>query len=111
MTSHAVSSDGFSLKRCILDAIFSGMVALIIFGPIVGVVLDGYSFNFAGARLAWIVAIVMVGRFMLSAFLGTHTGMRFLSRFEADNAGVYVRPADYKSPMRRIIPLGIALAV
>jgi branched-chain amino acid transport system permease protein len=48
MTSHAVSSDGFSLKRCILDAIFSGMVALIIFGPIVGVVLDGYSFNFAG---------------------------------------------------------------
>ena len=81
MTSHAVSSDGFSLKRCILDAIFSGMVALIIFGPIVGVVLDGYSFNFAGARLAWIVAIVMIGRFMLSAFLGTHTGMRFLSRF------------------------------
>ena len=43
MTSH-----GFSLKRCILDAIFSGLIALIIFGPIAGVVLDGYSFNFAG---------------------------------------------------------------
>ena len=47
MTSH-----GFSLKRCILDAIFSGLIALIIFGPIAGVVLDGYSFNFAGQRLA-----------------------------------------------------------
>lgn len=34
MTSH-----GFSLKRCILDAIFSGLIALIIFGPIAGVVL------------------------------------------------------------------------
>jgi branched-chain amino acid transport system permease protein len=58
MTSH-----GFSLKRCILDAIFSGLIALIIFGPIAGVVLDGYSFNFAGQRLAWMVGIVMLGVF------------------------------------------------
>ena len=72
MTSH-----GFSLKRCILDAIFSGLIALIIFGPIAGVVLDGYSFNFAGQRLAWIVGIVMLGRFLLSAFLGTAPGARF----------------------------------
>jgi branched-chain amino acid transport system permease protein len=41
---------------------------LIIFGPIAGVVLDGYSFNFAGQRLAWMVGIVMLGRFLLSAF-------------------------------------------
>lgn len=66
MTSH-----GFSLKRCILDSIFSGLIALIIFGPIAGVVLDGYSFTFAGQRLAWMVGIVMAGRFLLSAFLGT----------------------------------------
>ncbi|XOL94444.1 hypothetical protein ACLB6M_02600 [Enterobacter hormaechei] len=49
-----MTSDGFSLKRCILDAIFSGMIALIIFGPIAGVILDGYSFTFDGQRLAWI---------------------------------------------------------
>lgn len=66
MVSHT-----FSLRRCILDAIFSGLIALIIFGPIAGVVLDGYSFNFAGQRLAWMVGIVMLGRFLLSAFLGT----------------------------------------
>ena len=87
MTSH-----GFSLKRCILDAIFSGLIALIIFGPIAGVVLDGYSFNFAGQRLAWIVGIVMLGRFLLSAFLSTAPGAHFQARFEADSAGVYVRP-------------------
>ena len=106
MTSH-----GFSLKRCMLDAIFSGLIALIIFGPIAGVVLDGYSFNFAGQRLAWMVGIVMFGRFLLSAFLGTAAGARLQARFEADSAGVYVRPPEYKSRMRWIIPLVIALAI
>lgn len=106
MTSH-----GFSLKRCMLDAIFSGLIALIIFGPIAGVVLDGYSFNFAGQRLAWMVGIVMLGRFLLSAFLGTAAGARFQARFEADSAGVYVRPPEYKSRMRWIIPLVITLAI
>ena len=64
MESHA-----FSLKRCILDAIFSGLIALIIFGPIAGVVLDGYSFNFDGQRLAWMVGIVMLARHVPSTFV------------------------------------------
>lgn len=100
MTPHAVSPERFSLKRCILDTLFAGMVALVIFGPIAGVVLDGYSFNFAGQRLAWIVFTVMLGRFLLSAFLGSPAGARFMARFETENIGVYVRPPDYKSRMR-----------
>ncbi len=104
-------SEGFSLKRCVLDAIFSGLIALIIFGPVAGVVLDGYSFNFEGTRLAWIIAIVMLGRFLLSVFLATAPGARFQARFEADSAGVYVRPPEYKSRLRWIIPLIIALAI
>ncbi|UNP90487.1 DUF3382 domain-containing protein [Aeromonas encheleia] len=75
MTSQTRLQDGFSLKRCLLDAIFAGLVALIIFGPIVGVVLDGYSFNFAGQRLAWIILAVMAGRFLMSAFLTTAAGV------------------------------------
>ena len=111
MTSQTDVHDGFSLKRCVLDAIFAGMIALIIFGPIVGVVLDGYSFNFEGRRLAWIVATVVTGRFLLSAFLMTAMGTRLLSRFDTDNSGVYVRPPEYKSRMRWIIPLVLALAI
>lgn len=106
-----MTSDGFSLKRCILDAIFSGMIALIIFGPIAGVILDGYSFTFDGQRLAWIVGTVMVGRFLLSAFSATAAGRRLQTRFESDNAGVYVRPPAYKSRMRWIIPLIVTLAI
>ncbi len=106
-----MTSDGFSLKRCILDAIFSGMIALIIFGPIAGVILDGYSFTFDGQRLAWIVGTVMLGRFLLSAFSATAAGRRLQARFESDNAGVYVRPPAYKSRMRWIIPLIVTLAI
>lgn len=111
LVSQPVAHDGFSLKRCILDAIFAGMVALVIFGPVVGVVLDGYNFNFEGQRLAWIIVTVMTGRFLLSAFLTTAPGRRVMARFDNDNTGVYVRPPEYKSRMRWILPLIIALAV
>ncbi len=111
IVSHTVSQDGFSLKRCLLDAIFAGMVALIIFGPVAGMVLDGYSFNFEGRRLAWIIATVMTGRFLLSAFLSTAPGRRVMARFDNDNAGVYVRPPEYRSRMRWILPLIITLAI
>ena len=47
-----MTSDGFSLKRCLLDALFSGLAALIIFGPIAGVALVAYIFDPEGQRLA-----------------------------------------------------------
>lgn len=111
MTSQTKPQDGFSLKRCLLDAIFAGLVALIIFGPIVGVVLDGYSFNFAGQRLVWIVLAVMAGRFLMSLFLTTAAGTRLLDFFETNNSGVYVRDPDYRNPLRWIIPLVLVLAI
>lgn len=111
MTSQTRPHDGFSLKRCTLDAIFAGLVALIIFGPIVGVVLDGYSFNFAGQRLIWIILAVMAGRFLMSLFLTTAAGVRLLAFFETDSSGVYVRDPGYKNPLRWIIPLVLALAI
>ena len=111
MRSQNSSHPDFSFKRCLLDAIFAGLVALIVFGPIVGVVLDGYSFNFAGQRLVWIILAVMVGRFLMSALLTTAAGTRLRSGFAADNGGVYVREPDYKDPLRWIIPLVLALAI
>lgn len=111
MTTQTAVSGGFSLKRCLLDAIFAGLVALIIFGPVVGVVLDGYSFNFHSQRLIWIIAAVMLGRFLLSAFLETAAGQKMRVRFESDSAGVYVRPPGHKSNLRWILPLLIVLAI
>lgn len=110
MSEHTMPSR-IQLKPCLLDAILAGLIALIIFGPIVGVMLDGYSFNFHALRLVWIIAAVMAGRFLLSLFLQTATGQRAMQRFEADSAGVYVRPAGHKSNLRWIIPLILVLAI
>lgn len=81
------------------------------FGPIVGVVLDGYGFNLETTRVAWIVAIVMAGRFALSLFLQTPKGLKILEGFESTGSGVHVLPPDYKSRLRWIIPLLIVIAV
>ncbi|MGL6244032.1 high-affinity branched-chain amino acid ABC transporter permease LivM [Pseudomonas sp.] len=99
------------LKRSLVDAILAGLVALIVFGPIVGVVLDGYGFNMETTRVAWIVAIVMAGRFALSLFLQTPKGLKILEGFESTGSGVHVLPPDYKSRLRWIIPLLILVAV
>lgn len=70
------------LKQCVLDAVLSGLIALVVFGPIVGVVLDGYGFNLHYERVGWIIAIVMAGRFLLSLYLQTRGGRAVLERFE-----------------------------
>ncbi|MHC8303963.1 high-affinity branched-chain amino acid ABC transporter permease LivM [Pseudomonas sp. PB3P13] len=99
------------LKSSLVDAILAGLVALIVFGPIVGVVLDGYGFNMETTRVAWIVAIVMAGRFALSLFLQTPKGLRILEGFESTGSGVHVLPPDYKSRLRWVIPVLIVVAV
>ena len=91
------------IKKSLVDSILAGLISLIVFGPIVGVVLDGYSFNLQPARVGWLVAIVMVGRFALSLFLQTSRGLKILHGFESTGSGVHVLPPDYKSRLRWII--------
>src|SRR5471030_1202217 len=99
------------VKRSLVDAILAGLVALIVFGPIVGVVLEGYSFNLQPTRVAWLVAIVMAGRFALSLFLQSPRGLKILEGFETTGSGVHVLPPDYKSRLRWVVPLVIVIAV
>ena len=99
------------IKKSVVDTILAGLISLIVFGPIVGVVLDGYSFNLEPARVAILVAIVMVGRFALSLFLQTPKGVKILQGFESSGSGVHVLPPDYKSRLRWIIPALIVIAI
>jgi branched-chain amino acid transport system permease protein len=100
-----------NLKKSVIDAIVAGLLALIVFGPIVGIVLDGYAFNLQPARTAVIVTIVMAGRFLLSLFLQTPRGRRITDSFEGSGGGVHVLPPDYRSRLRWIIPLLIVIAL
>lgn len=100
-----------NIKRSLWDAVVAGLIALIVFGPIVGIVLNDYSFNIEPLRLVLIIVVVMVGRLLLSLFLQTPPGCKVLRRFESGNDGVYVRPIGAKSNLRWIMPLLVLLAL
>lgn len=107
----STTKKSIDIKKSLVEAILAGLIALIVFGPIVGVVLEGYSFNLEPTRVAWIIGIVMIGRFALSLFLQTPKGLKILDGFESTGSGVHVLPSDHKSSLRWIIPLLIVLAV
>jgi len=105
------SASKIDIKKSLVDAIVAGLLALIVFGPIVGVVLDGYSFNLQPERVAWMVGAVVVGRFLLSLYLQSAGGAGLLERFERGGSGVHVLPPDHRSAMRWVLPLVIVAAV
>jgi len=98
-------------RQCMLDAVLAGFIALIVFGPMVGVVLDGYSFTFHAPRLVGLILAVAAGRFLLSLLLQTAPGRRWAGRFNGDSGGVYVRPAHRRSRLRWGLPLILLLAL
>ncbi|MCP1441935.1 branched-chain amino acid transport system permease protein [Pseudomonas sp. GGS8] len=99
------------VKKSLVDTVLAGLVALIVFGPIVGVVLEGYSYNLQPTRVAWMVGAVMIGRFVLSLFMQTAKGVKVQQSFEVVGSGVHVLPPDYKSRLRLIIPVLIVIAI
>lgn len=99
------------VKKCLVDAVFAGLIALVVFGPIIGVVLDGYSFNFHGERVAWAIGIVMLGRFSLSLYLQSAHGRALVERFASAGSGVHVLPAEHRSHMRWVILVLLLLAL
>ncbi|WP_375740390.1 high-affinity branched-chain amino acid ABC transporter permease LivM [Pseudomonas boanensis] len=109
--SSAIASKPIDIKKSLVDAVIAGLLALIVFGPIVGVVLDGYSFNLEFARVAWMTGIVMVGRFLLSLYLQSGRGSAMVERFETAGSGVHVLSPGHKSRLRWILPLIVVLAV
>jgi branched-chain amino acid transport system permease protein len=99
------------VKKSLIDTVLAGLIALIVFGPVVGVVLEGYSYNLQPTRVAWMVGLVMIGRFALSLFLQTPKGVKVQQSFEVVGSGVHVLPPDFKSRLRFIIPALIVIAI
>ncbi|CAI8895437.1 branched chain amino acid/phenylalanine ABC transporter membrane subunit LivM [Pseudomonas sp. IT-P253] len=99
------------IKKSLIDTVLAGLIALIVFGPIVGVVLEGYSYNLQPTRVAWMVGAVMIGRFVLSLFLQTPKGVKIHQSFEVVGSGVHVLAPDFKSRLRFIIPALIVIAI
>jgi branched-chain amino acid transport system permease protein len=104
-------TSSLDVKKSLIDALMAGLIALIVFGPVVGVVLKGYDFSPRFDRVAWMVLAVMLGRFALSLFLQTLRGQRILEGFEHSGSGVRVLPPAHHSRMRWVILGLIALAL
>lgn len=98
MNTSATHNHKVSLRSAITDALVAGLIALVLFGPIVGLVLDGYELrNNMGVALSF-VSIIAIGRFLASLFFQSSTGINFLEKF---NRGRKVRvtvarPSDNK---------------
>lgn len=99
------------LRQALLDTLLAGLVALVVFGPIVGVVLDGYSFKLSPQRVALLVAVVMAGRLLFSVFLHAPFGQRIMRKFASSDDGVYVREPGYRSRLRWVLPLLLIVAL
>ncbi|MBY4951557.1 high-affinity branched-chain amino acid ABC transporter permease LivM [Pantoea sp. DY-17] len=99
------------VRQALLDTLLAGLVALVVFGPIVGVVLDGYSFKLSPQRVALLVAVVMAGRLLFSLFLHAPFGQRIMRKFASSDDGVYVREPGYRSRLRWILPLLLIVAL
>jgi branched-chain amino acid transport system permease protein len=104
-------STGIDIKQSLVDTVIAGLMALIVFGPIVGVLLDGYDFNLQTGNVAGLVGVVMVGRFAVSLFFQSQAGRNFLYRQASKNDGVTVTAPDYKSNLRWIIPVVMVLGL
>lgn len=101
---------GVTLTQILVDALVAGLIALVVFGPVVGVVLDGYQYHTEPLRVAVIVGVVFAGRLLLGLLWQSAAGRRIAAKFEAADQGVYVQEAGYRSRLRWIIPLLVLLA-
>lgn len=81
------------------EALFTFVIALIVLGPISGLVLEGFSFRTELARALSLAAVVAAGRVLISFLLGTRICSRALQRFNRNSGGgVTVRKGDEKFP-------------
>ena len=93
------------LRHLLLDSLLAGLLALALFGPIVGVVLDGYGFVLHPARVAALAGAVLLGRLALGLFLRSRHGERWRRRLESGGAGVRVLPPGARPRLRGLLAL------
>ncbi len=100
-----------NIKRSLLDATVAGILALVVFGPIMGIVLDGYGFNLDVPRVAIITALVFFGRLAFHLAISTSGGRTFFQRFEKGRAGsITVTDPSVKTNLARFIPFILVAA-
>jgi len=98
------------IAGAVRDGVIAGFLALVVFGPIVGVVLDGYGYNLHPARVVWLVAITAAGKMVLSLLPHSSRGKALLTVARGSGAaGVQVLPPGGRGQVRLVVPILILL--
>ncbi len=93
------------MGKKLAEAFLAGAIALLIFGPITGLVLKGYDFTTEWDRPLWMAAIVFFGRLFFSLSANYLKGSRLLAGLkERRGAGVIV---VHDNPHHKFIIAGI----
>jgi branched-chain amino acid transport system permease protein len=95
-----------SLRKAVIDGFWSGLLALIIFGPISGLVLNGYQVENELQRPLMMAGLVAAGRFLISYLLQTAKGRECLGKLIGKrDAGVTVSSLKKAKYQYLVIPV------
>jgi len=95
-----------SLGKALIDGFWSGVLALVIFGPISGLVLQGYEVQNELQRPLLIALVVAVGRFLVSYLMQTTKGKDSLYKLVGKrDAGVTVTSLNKSKYQSLVLPV------
>ena len=106
-----MATQKISFGKSLLEGALAGVLALVLFGPIVGLLLKGYELQSQWQRPLVMAAIVAVGRIVFSLAAQTEKGKALLQRCKRRDAGVGVAAGEKGKLQRLVVPLIIAAAV
>ena len=86
-------------KALLKEALITFTISLILFGPISGLVLDGFSFNNELMSAVSLAAVVTAGRVAISLISSSRIGRSLWERISSGSGGVTVRTGKEASPM------------
>ncbi|QRM57827.1 high-affinity branched-chain amino acid ABC transporter permease LivM [Sinorhizobium sp. BG8] len=81
------------------QALLTFTVSLILFGPISGLVLEGFSVRSELTRAVMLAGIITVGRIALSLMGSTAFGQKLIGKTSGNDGGVSVMTGTEKSPV------------
>ncbi|MFK3781039.1 high-affinity branched-chain amino acid ABC transporter permease LivM [Agrobacterium sp. NPDC089420] len=96
------------LPGLLKQALLTFTVSLILFGPISGLVLDGFSFRNELMRAVTLAAVVTAGRVLISLFQMSPAGARLTKMVASNGTGVTVMTGKEKSPLLLLAFLFVA---
>ncbi|WP_020674874.1 high-affinity branched-chain amino acid ABC transporter permease LivM [Geopsychrobacter electrodiphilus] len=101
-----------SVRKAVVDGFWSGLLALILFGPISGLILDGYEVRNELIRPLIMAIIVAVGRALTSYLMQTTKGRHYLGKLIGKReAGVTVSSLKKGKFQYLVIPVLILVGL